>query len=151
MGAEWLRTGKPSVLGIASGAVAGLVAVTPAAGFVTPSGAAAIGLAAGLVCFLAATSLKRAIGYDDSLDAFGVHGIGGIVGALLTGVFASREISGVDGSLLAQCKGVATTVIYGFVASYAILKIIDVTVGLRVPEDQEREGLDITLHGESLE
>jgi Amt family ammonium transporter len=151
MSAEWLRTGKPSVLGIASGAVAGLVAVTPAAGFVGPSGAAAIGLAAGVVCFLAATSLKRAIGYDDSLDAFGVHGIGGIVGALLTGVFASREISGVDGSLLAQCKGVATTVIYGFIASYAILKIIDVTIGLRVAEDQEREGLDITLHGESLE
>ncbi len=151
MSAEWLRTGKPSVLGIASGAVAGLVAVTPAAGFVSPSGAAAIGLAAGVVCFLAATSLKRAVGYDDSLDAFGVHGIGGIVGALLTGVFASHEISGVDGSLLAQCKGVATTVIYGFIASYVILKIIDVTIGLRVPEDQEREGLDITLHGESLE
>ena len=151
MSAEWLRTGKPSVLGIASGAVAGLVAITPAAGFVSPSWAAVIGLAAGVVCFLAATSLKRAIGYDDSLDAFGVHGIGGIVGALLTGVFASREISGVDGSLLAQCKGVATTVIYGFVASYAILKIIDVTIGLRVPEDQEREGFDINLHGESLE
>jgi Amt family ammonium transporter len=134
MSAEWLRMGKPSVLGIASGAVAGLVAITPAAGFVSPSGAAAIGLAAGVICYLAATSLKRAVGYDDSLDAFGVHGIGGIVGALLTGVFANREISGIDGSLLAQFKGVATTVVYGFIASYVILKIID-----------------ITLHGESLE
>ena len=151
MFAEWYRMGKPSVLGIASGAVAGLVAITPAAGFVEPSAAAAIGLAAGVLCFLAATSLKRALGYDDSLDAFGVHGIGGIVGALLTGVFASSQISGVEGSLLAQCKGVAATVIYGFVSSYAILKIIDRTIGLRVPEDQEREGLDITLHGESLE
>jgi ammonium transporter, Amt family len=151
MFAEWYRMGKPSVLGIASGAVAGLVAITPAAGFVEPSAAAAIGLAAGVLCFLAATSLKRALGYDDSLDAFGVHGIGGIVGALLTGVFASSQISGVEGSVLAQCKGVAATVIYGFVASYAILKIIDRTIGLRVPEDQEREGLDITLHGESLE
>jgi ammonium transporter, Amt family len=151
MSAEWLRMGKPSVLGIASGAVAGLVAITPAAGFVSPSGAAAIGLAAGVICYLAATSLKRAVGYDDSLDAFGVHGIGGIVGALLTGVFANREISGIDGSLLAQFKGVATTVVYGFIASYVILKIIDVTIGLRVAEDQEREGLDITLHGESLE
>ncbi len=151
MSAEWLRMGKPSVLGIASGAVAGLVAVMPAAGFVSPSGAAAIGLAAGVICYLAATSLKRAVGYDDSLDAFGVHGIGGIIGALLTGVFANREISGIDGSLLAQFKGVATTVVYGFIASYVILKIIDVTIGLRVAEDQEREGLDITLHGESLE
>jgi Amt family ammonium transporter len=151
MFAEWYRMGKPSVLGIASGAVAGLVAITPAAGFVEPSAAASIGLAAGVLCFLAATSLKRALGYDDSLDAFGVHGIGGIVGALLTGVFASSQISGVEGSVLAQCKGVAATVIYGFVASCAILKIIDRTIGLRVPEDQEREGLDITLHGESLE
>jgi ammonium transporter, Amt family len=151
MFAEWYRMGKPSVLGIASGAVAGLVAITPAAGFVEPSAAAAIGLAAGVLCFLAATSLKRALGYDDSLDAFGVHGIGGIVGALLTGVFASSQISGADGSILAQCKGVAATVLYGFLASYAILKIIDRTMGLRVPEDQEREGLDITLHGESLE
>lgn len=151
MCAEWYRVGKPSVLGIASGAVAGLVAITPASGFVGPTSAAAIGLVAGIVCYLGATSLKRAMGYDDSLDAFGVHGIGGIVGALLTGVFASREIGGVDGSVLAQCKGVATTVVYGFVVSYVILKLIDLTIGLRVAEDQEREGLDITLHGESLE
>jgi Amt family ammonium transporter len=110
-----------------------------------------IGIVAGVVCFVAATSLKHALGYDDSLDAFGVHGIGGIVGALLTGVFASKEISGSDGSVLVQLEGVATTVIYGFVASFVILKIIDMTIGLRVTEEQEREGLDISLHGESIE
>jgi ammonium transporter, Amt family len=148
---EWLSKGKPSVLGIASGAVAGLVAVTPASGFVAPTSAVLIGIAAGVLCFYAATSLKHAFGYDDSLDAFGVHGIGGIVGALLTGVFASKEISGADGSVLAQLKGVATTLVYGFVVSFAILKIIDKTLGLRVTEEQEREGLDISLHGESIE
>jgi len=148
---EWASKGKPSVLGIASGAVAGLVAVTPASGFVSPSSAVIIGAAAGIICFYAATSLKRALRYDDSLDAFGVHGIGGIVGALLTGVFASKEISGATGSLLTQLLGVAATVVYGFVASFAILKIIDLFVGLRVTEDQEREGLDISLHGESIE
>jgi Amt family ammonium transporter len=151
MTAEWLSRGKPSVLGIASGAVAGLVAVTPASGFVGPSAAVVIGLIAGIVCFLGATSLKHVMGYDDSLDAFGVHGIGGIVGALLTGVFVSKEISGADGSFLIQLKGVAVTVIYGFAASYIILNIIDKTMGLRVAEDQEREGLDISLHGESIE
>ena len=151
MFSEWLTKGKPSVLGIASGAVAGLVAITPASGFVGPGPAVVIGVVAGVVCFFAATSLKRALGYDDSLDAFGVHGIGGIVGALLTGVFASKEISGADGSVLTQLWGVGTTVIYGFAASFIILKIIDMTMGLRVTEDQEREGLDIALHGESLE
>jgi Amt family ammonium transporter len=151
MTAEWVSRGKPSVLGIASGAVAGLVAVTPASGFVGPSAAVVIGVIAGVVCFIAATSLKHVMGYDDSLDAFGVHGIGGIVGALLTGVFVSKEISGADGSLLIQLKGVAVTVIYGFSASYLILYIIDKTMGLRVAEDQEREGLDISLHGESIE
>jgi ammonium transporter, Amt family len=151
MTAEWLSRGKPSVLGIASGAVAGLVAVTPASGFVGPSAAVVIGVIAGVVCFVAATSLKHVMGYDDSLDAFGVHGIGGIVGALLTGVFVSKEISGADGSLLIQLKGVAVTVVYGFAASYLILNIIDKTMGLRVAEDQEREGLDISLHGESIE
>ncbi len=151
MFAEWTTKGKPSVLGIASGAVAGLVAVTPASGFVAPTAAVIIGVVAGVVCFFAATSLKHALGYDDSLDAFGVHCIGGIIGALLTGVFVSKEISGVDGSLLTQFKGVATTLIYGFVVSFAILKIIDKTIGLRVTEDQEREGLDISLHGESIE
>jgi Amt family ammonium transporter len=149
--AEWISRGKPSVLGIASGAVAGLVAITPASGFVGPTPAVIIGVAAGVLCFIAATSLKQVLGYDDSLDAFGVHGIGGIVGALLTGVFVSKEISGVDGSVLTQLKGVATTVIYGFIASYVILIIIDKTIGLRVSEEQEREGLDISLHGESIE
>jgi ammonium transporter, Amt family len=151
MFAEWISKGKPSVLGIASGAVAGLVAITPASGFVGPTPAVVIGVAAGVVCFLAATSLKYASGYDDSLDAFGVHGIGGIIGALLTGVFVSKEISGVDGSVLVQLKGVAFTVVYGFVISFVILKIIDMTIGLRVTEEQEREGLDISLHGESIE
>ena len=151
MFAEWITNGKPSVLGIASGAVAGLVAITPASGFVGPSAAVAIGVAAGVVCYVAATSLKRALGYDDSLDAFGVHGVGGMVGALLTGVFASKEISGVDGSLIAQLWGVGTTVIYGFSVTFVILKVIDVTIGLRVTEEQEREGLDISLHGEQIE
>src|SRR5579871_949118 len=151
MFAEWLSKGKPSVLGIASGAVAGLVAITPASGFVGPSPAILIGTAAGIICYYAATSLKHAFGYDDSLDAFGVHGIGGIVGALLTGVLVSKEISGVDGSLLTQLKGVLTTLIYGLIASAAILSVIDKTLGLRVTEEQEREGLDISLHGESIE
>ena len=148
---EWISRGKPSVLGIASGAVAGLVAITPASGFVGPTAAVVIGIIAGILCFIAATSLKHVMGYDDSLDAFGVHGIGGIVGALLTGVFVSKEISGVDGSFLIQLKGVAVTVIYGFAASFVILMLIDKTIGLRVSEEQEREGLDISLHGESIE
>ena len=151
MFAEWFAKGKPSVLGIASGAVAGLVAITPASGFVGPSAAVVIGIAAGVVCFLAATSLKKVMGYDDSLDAFGVHCIGGIVGALLTGVFASKEIAGVEGSVVTQLWGVLTTLIYGFVMSFVILKLIDMTIGLRVTEEQEREGLDIALHGESVE
>jgi ammonium transporter, Amt family len=155
MFAEWASKGKPSVLGIASGAVAGLVAITPASGFVGPSAAVVIGLVAGVVCFIAATSLKHVLGYDDSLDAFGVHGIGGIIGALLTGLLFSKEISGVDTSVgkqfLIQLEGVAVTVIYGFVASYVILKVIDKVIGLRVTEEQEREGLDISLHGESIE
>jgi len=151
MFAEWISKGKPSVLGIASGAVAGLVAITPASGFVGPTAAVIIGLIAGVVCYIAATSLKHALGYDDSLDAFGVHGIGGIVGALLTGVFASKEISGSEGSVLTQLWGVGTTVVYGFIVSYVILIVIDKTIGLRVTEEQERQGLDISLHGESLE
>ena len=151
MFAEWIAKDKPSVLGIASGAVAGLVAITPASGFVGPTPAVIIGLVAGVVCFIAATSLKRALKYDDSLDAFGVHGIGGIIGALLTGVFVSKEISGADGSFWIQLKGVAVTVVYAFTASFIILKVIDMTMGLRVTEEQEREGLDISLHGESIE
>jgi Amt family ammonium transporter len=149
--AEWVSRGKPSVLGIASGAVAGLVAITPASGFVGPTPAVIIGIVAGVLCFIAATSLKHVLGYDDSLDAFGVHGIGGIIGALLTGVFASKEISGLDASVLAQLEGVAVTVVYGFAASFVILQVIDKTIGLRVTEEQEREGLDISLHGESIE
>jgi Amt family ammonium transporter len=155
MFAEWAGKGKPSVLGIASGAVAGLVAITPASGFVGPSAAVIIGVAAGVVCYFSATTLKHAFGYDDSLDAFGVHGIGGILGALLTGVFFSKELSGVDTTVSAQLwiqlKGVLTTVVYGFAVSYILLVIIDKTLGLRVTEDQEREGLDISLHGESIE
>jgi ammonium transporter, Amt family len=151
MFAEWIIKGKPSVLGIASGAVAGLVAITPASGFVGPTPAVIIGIVAGVICFLAATSLKSALGYDDSLDAFGVHCIGGIIGALLTGVFASKEISGADGSVITQLWGVGTTLIYGFVMSFIILKVIDMTIGLRVTEEQEREGLDLSLHGERVE
>ncbi len=151
MFAEWITKGKPSVLGIASGAVAGLVAITPASGFVGPTPAVVIGIAAGVLCFFAATSLKGALGYDDSLDAFGVHCVGGIIGALLTGAFASKEISGADGSVLTQLWGVGTTLIYGFAMSFIILKIIDMTIGLRVTEEQEREGLDISLHGERVD
>src|SRR6266403_2103352 len=149
---EWTVKGKPSVLGIASGAVAGLVAITPASGFVMPTPAVIIGVAAGVICFLAATSLKRALGYDDSLDAFGVHCIGGIVGALLTGAFASTALDGGQaGSILTQLKGVLATLIYGFTVSYVILKVIDMTIGLRVNEEEEREGLDVSLHGEHVE
>ncbi len=151
MFAEWISKGKPSVLGIASGAVAGLVAITPASGFVGPTPAVVIGVVAGVICFFAATSLKTALGYDDSLDAFGVHCIGGIVGALLTGVFASKEISGSEGSVVTQLWGVGTTLIYGFTVSFIILKVIDMTMGLRVSEDEEREGLDISQHGERIE
>jgi Amt family ammonium transporter len=148
---EWATKGKPSVLGIASGAVAGLVAVTPASGFVTPSAALIIGVAAGIICFFTSTTVKKAFGYDDSLDAFGVHCIGGIVGALLTGALVSKEISGLEGSVLTQLWGVGTTLVYGFIMSLIILKLVDLTIGLRVSPDEEREGLDITQHGESIE
>jgi Amt family ammonium transporter len=148
---EWATKGKPSVLGIASGAVAGLVAITPASGYVTPTAGVIIGLAAGVICYFSSTSVKKAFGYDDSLDAFGVHCIGGIVGALLTGVLVSKEISGVDGSVLTQLWGVGTTLIYGFCVSFLILKVLNLTIGLRVSPDEEREGLDISQHGESIE
>jgi Amt family ammonium transporter len=148
---EWLVKGKPSVLGICSGAVAGLVAITPASGFVSPNSSVIIGIAGGVICFFTSTSVKKAFGYDDSLDAFGVHCIGGIVGALLTGALVSKEISGADGSVLLQLKGVAATLIWSFVWSIIILKLIDLTIGLRVTADEEREGLDISQHGESLE
>jgi len=154
MFAEWFGKGKPSVLGIASGAVAGLVAITPASGFVGPMGALAIGIAAGVICFWSATSLKRMLGYDDSLDAFGVHAIGGIVGALLTGIFAVESIGGTAGSmgqLMIQAKGVGITIVYTAVGTYIILKVLDMVMGLRVTEEQEREGLDIALHGERVD
>jgi Amt family ammonium transporter len=149
--AEWIAKGKPSVLGIASGAVAGLVAITPASGFVDPRGALVIGVVAGVACFWGSTSLKRMMGYDDSLDAFGVHGVGGIAGALLTGVLASKDISGVDGSLLKQAVGVGFTIVYCAVLTLIILKVLDFAIGLRVSEDDEREGLDISQHGEHVE
>jgi Amt family ammonium transporter len=151
MAAEWLVRGTPTLLGLCSGAVAGLVAITPASGFVDPRAAMAIGAIAGVACYLGATVLKRALRADDSLDVFGVHGIGGIVGALLTGVFADSSISGVTGSLATQAIGVAATLAYSGVATAILLGVIDATLGLRVTKAQEREGLDIALHGERIE
>jgi len=154
MFAEWIVHGKPSVLGIASGAVAGLVAITPASGFVGPMGSLLLGGIAGVVCFFSATTLKRALGYDDSLDVFGVHAIGGIVGAILTGVFATTMDGLKVGELATgsqvwiQFKGVAITVVFVAIASYIILKVVDIVMGLRVSEEQEQEGLDISLHDE---
>jgi len=151
---EWMVHKKPSVLGILSGAIAGLVAITPASGFVDPMGALIIGLAAGVVCFFAATSLKKALGYDDSLDVWGVHGVGGIVGALLTGVLAVEAIGGVAGSmeqLVKQIEGIGATIAWSALATFIILKLIDLVIGLRVTKEQEMEGLDISLHGESLQ
>jgi ammonium transporter, Amt family len=153
---EWVKHGKPSVLGIVTGAVAGLVAITPASGSVGPMGAIVIGLVSGCVCFWGATSLKHMLGYDDSLDAFGVHGVGGIVGALLTGVFAAESLGGqglaegvtMGSQLWAQLVGVLFTVVYGGVMSYIILKVIDGLIGLRVAEAEEDRGLDISLHNE---
>jgi Amt family ammonium transporter len=154
MFAEWITHGKPSALGIASGVVAGLVAITPAAGTAGPMGALIIGLAAGVICFFTATSLKRKLGYDDSLDAFGVHGIGGIVGALLTGVFAAPSLGGfgtvtdIGAQLFIQFKGVAFTIVYTGIVTFVILKVLDVVMGLRVNEEEETVGLDLTLHNE---
>ena len=153
--AEWIKHGKASVLGMATGAVAGLVAITPASGSVGPMGAIAIGLASGLICFWAATSLKQSLGYDDSLDAFGVHAVGGIVGALLTGIFAAESLGGmglakdsVGSQLGAQILGVVFTIVYCAVLSFIILKIVDAVVGLRVSDEDEDRGLDISLHNE---
>ncbi|RRV68102.1 ammonium transporter [Stutzerimonas stutzeri] len=154
MFAEWIGHGKPSALGIASGVVAGLVAITPAAGTVGPMGALIIGLVSGVVCFFCATSLKRKLGYDDSLDAFGVHGVGGIVGALLTGIFAAPmlggfgEVGNIGLQLWIQFKGVLFTVVYTGIVTYLILKAIDLVMGLRVNEEQETIGLDLSLHNE---
>jgi len=157
MFAEWTIKGKPSILGIITGAIAGLVAITPASGYVDPTGALVIGLAAGLICLWAVVWLKPKLGYDDSLDVFGVHGIGGIVGALLTGVFAVEAIGGTPGLLegnpgqvLIQVYGVAVTIGYTAITSLIILLIVKAAIGLRVGEEDEREGLDIRLHGESI-
>ena len=170
--AEWIVKGKPSILGIISGAVAGLVAVTPAAGFVDPTGAIIIGIVAGVVCFWSATSLKHMLGYDDSLDAFGVHGVGGLIGAILTGVFAKMSVSNSEGGFASvlqadpnatlgllegnaaavwiQVQGVLYTMVWCAVATFVLLKVVDVVMGLRVEEDVERDGLDLALHGESI-
>ena len=148
---EWLTKGKPSVLGIASGAVAGLVAITPASGFVGVTGAFVIGIAAGVICYFSSSSVKKMLGYDDSLDAFGVHCIGGIVGALLTGFFNVKDISATDGDFMVQLGAVLTTLAVSGIGSFIILKVIDVTIGLRVTEEEEREGLDLALHGERVE
>ena len=159
--AEWMQRGKPSVLGIVSGAVAGLVAITPASGFVGVLGAIVIGLAAGLVCYWASTSLKHKLGYDDSLDVFGIHGVGGIVGALLTGVFATRFVTGgedavgwVDGNfaqILPQIYGVLATIVWTGVLTVVILVVVKAITGLRVSEEIERGSLDLELHGETVQ
>jgi Amt family ammonium transporter len=162
---ESMSKGKASMLGAASGAVAGLVAVTPAAGFVGPMGAIAIGLIAGLVCLWGVNGLKRMLGADDSLDVFGVHGVGGILGALLTGVFAAPSLGGtgifdyvtnkvspdysIGGQVWIQLQAVLTTVIWSAVVAFIAFKIVDLVIGLRVPEEDEREGLDISSHGET--
>jgi Amt family ammonium transporter len=154
---EWMMRGKPTVVGICTGAVAGLVAITPASGFVGPLGSVVIGIAAGAVCYWGCTGLKKILGYDDALDAFGVHGVGGIVGALLTGVFAIEQYGGTAGliegnavQVLNQIEGIVIVFVYDAVVSLIILKIIDIFIGLRVSEEAEREGLDLTLHGETV-
>ncbi len=154
---EWISRGKPSVLGIVSGAVAGLVAITPASGYVDPFGALIIGLVAGLVCYWGAVVLKPKLGYDDSLDVFGVHGLGGIAGALLTGVFAVEAIGGTPGLLegnagqvLIQLEGIAATIIYWRIVTFVLLQVIGAVMGLRVDEEEEVTGLDYSLHGETV-
>jgi Amt family ammonium transporter len=155
---EWFLKGKPTVIGVCSGAVAGLVAITPASGFVGPMGSFWIGVAAGIICYWGCTGLKHMFGYDDALDTFGVHGIGGAAGALLTGVFAVTEYGGNAGLLegnpmqvVYQAIGVGTVFIYDVIVTLIILKIIDMVIGLRVSEEVEREGLDLALHGEMIQ
>ena len=154
MTTEWMIHGKPSVLGIATGAVAGLVAITPASGFVGPVGALAIGLASGVICYWAASSLKRKMGYDDSLDVFGVHGVGGFIGAILTGVFTAEAFggsgldNGIGSQLGLQFIGAAATIAYAGVLTFILAKAIDATMGLRVTAEEESEGLDLALHDE---
>ena len=154
---EWAKHGKPSVLGIASGAVAGLVAITPASGAVGPMGAIAIGLASGAGCFITSTTLKRAMGYDDSLDVFGIHAVGGIIGAILTGVFCAEflggagfggDIASISAQIKVQAVGVGATIVYTGIVSFIILKVLDGIMGLRVTDDEESEGLDLSQHGE---
>ena len=155
---EWMIQKKPSVLGMLSGAVAGLVAITPAAGFVEPSGAIIIGLVSGAVCYAAAVWLKHKLGYDDSLDAFGVHGVGGAVGAVLTGVFAVSSVNslgkgaidGNPGQIVTQLEGLIVAGLYCAVVTFILLKVIDALMGLRVSAEEEREGLDLTQHGERI-
>jgi ammonium transporter, Amt family len=154
---EWALKGKPSVLGIISGAIGGLVAITPAAGFVGPGGALAIGIGAGVCCYWGSVWLKHALGYDDSLDVFGVHGIGGIVGAILTGVFARELIGGTPGliegnpgQVWIQIQGIIATVVYSAVGTFILLKLIDLVIGIRVEEEAEIGGLDLALHGETV-
>jgi Amt family ammonium transporter len=160
MFAEWIARGKPSVLGILSGAVAGLVAITPASGWVDATGGLVIGIVAGVICFWAVVWLKPMLGYDDSLDAFGVHGVGGFVGAILTGVFAVSAVGGdgksgwIDGNfgqIWIQFEGTIATIVWSGVISFIILKVIDVVIGLRVTKEVEVEGLDINLHGEIVQ
>jgi len=155
---EWMLRGKPTVLGICSGAVAGLVAITPASGFVGPMGAFAIGIAAGSVCYWGCTGLKRMFGYDDALDTFGVHAVGGAAGAILTGVFAINEyggtpglIEGNAGQVLDQCIGVGIVFVYDVIVTLLILKVVDLVIGLRVSPEVERDGLDLALHGETIQ
>jgi Amt family ammonium transporter len=155
MFAEWMLRGKPSMLGVASGVVAGLVAITPAAGLVGPMGGIVLGAIAGIVCLWGVTGLKKLVGYDDSLDVFGIHGIGGIIGAIGTGVFVSPALGGVgvDGynmaaQVLTQSTGVLITIVWSGVVSFVAFKLVDMTIGLRVSEEQEREGLDTASHGE---
>ena len=148
--AEYVVRGKATLLGLCSGLVGGLVAITPAAGFVTPLSALCIGLIAGVACYWGATGLKRLLGADDSLDVFGVHGVGGIVGSLLTGVFASPQIGGVQASVLTQAVSVLAVALFTLVATAALLWLLDMLIGLRVDEESELQGLDLALHRERL-
>lgn len=155
VGIEWIRHGKPSALGLATGAIAGLAAVTPASGFIGPVGALAIGLASGSLCFLASTTMKRKLGYDDSLDVFGVHGVGGFVGTVMVAIFAAGAFGGNQGELAigrqlgVQFGAAAMTVVYTAIATYVLLKIVGAMTPLRVSDSEEREGLDLVLHDES--
>lgn len=156
MACEWVLRGKPSLLGMISGAVSGLVVITPASGFVEPMPALVMGLAGGVVCFWGATGLKRLMGWDDSLDAFGVHGVGGILGAILTGVFATSAVTGTEMLPMAkqvdiQAASVVATIVYAGIVSFVLFKIVDKLMGLRVDASSERQGLDLSMHGEQIE